>query len=116
VQYLRKNDGSSDIVGEDGRVVARIVPGDAGAEAYAAIDERIAQAVAGETPRVLLTLREGLLEDAQADIECQILLLEDDRFADPKLAIRRRDVVVGEPDSVTKTLEKAVKKGAKTLE
>lgn len=116
MKYLRKNDGIGEIVDDEGKVIAKIATGDAGPEAFSEMEERLAQFLGDELPRVLLSMREGLLEDALADIECKIVILEDDRFALPALAVRQRDIILADPDAVTNALDGIAKRGAKYLE
>lgn len=89
MKLTRNADGELIIVSAQGHTLAYL---DLVGEDTAAQDEMLAQlgmALSGAA-RVAVHYREGLLEGVAADLDCEILVVEEDKYDRPPLVLRRR--------------------------
>lgn len=108
MECVRKSDKQVLIVGDDGTPLAELTASAADPEDFDLIAGRLALAVGAPPPRIAVLYREGLLEGVAADLPCEILAFEEDRFDEPALVLRRR--TIAEPDSAS--LEALIDKAA----
>ena len=97
MQILRSSEGSTTVVDETGRELMELVPLAAVGVELEDVLERVAVALAAPAlPRVVVVSREGLTESVAADIPCELVLVDEDRFDDPPVSLHRR-AVAGDP-------------------
>jgi hypothetical protein len=92
---LSKNsDDEAAILGEDGQLLATCRAANPGDPEFAAFTTLLAKFLGGEG-RVLVMYRDGLPEEIRSDLPCEVLLVEEDRFDDPPIRLRRRHLPEG---------------------
>lgn len=102
MRCVRNSQGQVLVLAEDGRVLAELVGLDATGDEFDALAEALPDLL--QPPRVLVTYRDGLLGEVQADIPCDVIVIEEDRHDVPPVAIRRRPVPAGDRSAVDAAL------------
>ncbi len=105
-----ESDDMALLIDAEGQIAARLSRGQMATETFVALAMRMA-VLADRSPRMVVCYREGLREDVAADIDCDLILIEDDRFDQPPLQIRRV-TTAGDPGAVDTLLERAAANGA----
>jgi hypothetical protein len=112
MRMVRHVDGSAALLDESGQPVLELLPAEEDAEAAAALLARL-ERLLNAPPRIALGLKEGVLTTVQADIACEVVVIEEDPFDTPPLHIRRRPVASGDPDAVTAVIALAEQRQAR---
>jgi hypothetical protein len=114
LRILRTGNGVASVVDEAGRELLDLVPLEAAGEELSDLLARLEAALSGPTlPRIVVHYREGLIEAVQADLACQVVLIEEDPFDEPAVTVRRRMVASGDPEATTKAIVDGEQKAAR---
>lgn len=106
MECVREN-GRLLILGDDSHPLAELVPiGAEQGDAFRRLAEQMAATLGPALPRVVVTYREGLLDEVRADSACAVLLVEEDPFDEPPVTIRRRETA-GDAAAVDAALARA---------
>jgi hypothetical protein len=98
LRIQRSDDNEATLVDEDGRALLDLVPVGTSGQEFSDLLARIEAALnCPALPRVAVGYREGLSETVQADIPCEVVLIEEDPFDEPMVTVRRRLVALGDP-------------------
>ncbi len=106
MRILRGSEGEMAVVDEAGHAVLELVPLVAAGPELEAVLERLAIALnpsLGSRPRVVVCAREGLTEQAAADIACELIQIDDDPCDDPPRSLRRY-ALTADPSAVAALL------------
>lgn len=108
MECVRSTDQHMLILADDGRTLAQLVMVAADPGEFDELTDRLAELLqAGPAPRITVRYREGLLEDVRADIACEVVVIEEDRFDDPPICTKLRPVSRGDMAAVNATLKQA---------
>jgi hypothetical protein len=93
MEISRRGPGEASLV-LDGREMLDLLQAEASEEEYEALLSRLEALLrpAEGAPRVVLRYREGLFDAVGADLPLQAVLIEDDPYDDPPLALQRLPV------------------------
>lgn len=112
MEVLRKSPTQFLVLDGDGTTLAELTAQGATPEQFDALVDRLAMALGAPPARIALVFREGLLEESAADLPCELVILEEDRFDQPPAHLRRRLLEQAEPealDAMVARLEKIAK-------
>jgi hypothetical protein len=101
MHIVRNEMGEATLVAADGRELLAISALHASDEEFDTLLSQIETVSdGGAVPRIVVTYKEGLFDSVQADIPCTAILIEEDPFDEPPVAIREKHVTEGNPAGV----------------
>ncbi|HTR16102.1 MAG TPA: hypothetical protein VMI52_03595 [Acetobacteraceae bacterium] len=101
MHIVRNEEGEATLIAADGRELLAISALLASDEEFDTLLRQIESITGGNSvPRIVVNYKEGLFDTAQADIACEVILIEEDPFDEPPTAICRKSVTEGDPAGV----------------